>query len=45
MNFGEEIYLEDKSIFRILTSICGDTNYKIRTDGATFLKKYFAKFH
>jgi hypothetical protein len=26
-------------------SICGDTNYKIRTDGAIFLKHYFAKNH
>lgn len=39
-NCGELAIDEDRTVLRLLMQICGDTNYKIRTEGSIFLKEY-----
>ena len=41
---GEEGFIKDPNFNKLLMSICGDNNYKIRRDGCVFLKEYF-KMH
>jgi hypothetical protein len=43
-NCGEEGFNKDPIFNKLLMSICGDNNYKIRRDGCVFLKEYF-KMH
>lgn len=37
---GEAAIDEDRAVLRLVMHICGDTNYKIRTDGAVLFKIY-----
>ena len=43
-NVGEEGFNKEPLFNKLLMSICGDNNYKIRRDGCIFLKEYF-KMH
>lgn len=38
LNCGESTLEKDSEIFSLITDVCSDTNYKIRTDGAIFFK-------
>lgn len=42
-SFGETAFEYDNKILKLVMSICGDVNYKIRLDGAIFLKEYLHK--
>lgn len=42
---GEAAIDADRLVLRLIMQICGDTNYKIRMDGAVFFKEYLAKNH
>lgn len=45
LNCGEQALNQDKSILRLILGVCGDSNFKIRTDGAIFLKEFIKKNH
>lgn len=42
-NVGEKGFNNEPLFNKLLMSICGDNNYKIRRDGCIFLKEYFKK--
>lgn len=44
-NCGEEAIDEDRTVLRLVMQICGDTNYKIRTEGSQFMKEYIKRNH
>lgn len=44
-NCGEEAIDEDRLVLRLVMQICGDTNYKIRTEGSIFMKEYIRNNH
>lgn len=44
-NCGEDAIDEDRTVLRLVMQICGDTNYKIRTEGSIFMKKYIRDNH
>jgi hypothetical protein len=35
----------DKTVLRLIMQVCGDTNFKIRLDGAVFFKQYLMENH
>ena len=39
---GEEGFDTDIKVLKSVVALCGDTNYKIRMDGAVFMKEYLA---
>ncbi len=41
-NFREEGFDADIKVLKSVVALCGDTNYKIRMDGALFMKEYLA---
>lgn len=45
LSCGEQALNKDKGILRLMMGVCGDSNFKIRTDGAIFLKEYIQKNH
>ena len=44
-NCGEDAIDEDRTVLRLVMQICGDTNYKIRTEGSIFMKEYIRNNH
>lgn len=42
---GESAIDEDRLVLRLIMQVCGDTNYKLRMDGALFFKEYLEMHH
>ena len=45
MNLSEESHEEEPVVFRLVMSMCQDTNYTVRRDGGIFFKEYLKKNH
>lgn len=43
MNLSEKSHEEEPTVFSLIVSMCGDTNYTVRRDGAIFFKEYLKK--
>lgn len=43
MNLSEQSHEEEPVVFSLVTSMCQDTNYTVRRDGAIFFKEYLKK--